>query len=258
MAAKKRRLTTEACRSSAHRLVLAWYADVVHEVKPITSGFRLALSYNLIQPDRHPVPRPPIDLSATAKLEQVFASWSEGIFDGPPELVCYKLQHEYSRSNLRRGFTCLKGLDAHKVSRMREIAGKYDVGLGFGQFVLRVTKNEDDFTGSCYKRRRRYDGGDEDDSEDDSEKSHDASGDEKNDDDSESNANDTREDDDFTKRMTISGLVNLEGEYLLPKRSDIYVDGRETVFIPKGSFHKVRPDEVEHTDYTGNVSRLPA
>ena len=240
--------------------VLAWYADVVHEVKPITSGFRLALSYNLVQPDRHPIPRPPTDLSATAKLEQIFASWSEAIFDDPPEIVCYKLQHEYSRSNLRRGFTCLKGLDAHIVSRVREVAEKYGVSLGFGQFVLHVTKSEDDFTGSCYKRRRRYDGSDEDNSEDDSEKSYDASGDGKNDDDSESIVDDTRgnSDDDYTKTMSVSGLVNLEGEYLLPKKSDICIDGTEAVFIPKGSFNKVRPDEVEHTDYTGNVSRLLA
>ena len=28
--------------------VLAWYTDVKHEVKPVTSGYRLALTYNLI------------------------------------------------------------------------------------------------------------------------------------------------------------------------------------------------------------------
>jgi predicted 2-oxoglutarate/Fe(II)-dependent dioxygenase YbiX len=27
---------------------LAWYTDVMHEVRPVTSGHRLALSYNLI------------------------------------------------------------------------------------------------------------------------------------------------------------------------------------------------------------------
>ena len=28
--------------------VLPWYTDVMHEIKPITSGYRLALTYNLV------------------------------------------------------------------------------------------------------------------------------------------------------------------------------------------------------------------
>lgn len=34
--------------SASATSVLAWYTDVIHEVKPITSGYCLALSYNLI------------------------------------------------------------------------------------------------------------------------------------------------------------------------------------------------------------------
>ena len=28
--------------------IMAWYTDVLHEIKPITSGYRVALSFNLI------------------------------------------------------------------------------------------------------------------------------------------------------------------------------------------------------------------
>lgn len=37
--------------------VLAWYTDVVHEVKPVTLCYRLALSYNLVYASPG-VPRP--------------------------------------------------------------------------------------------------------------------------------------------------------------------------------------------------------
>ncbi|KAG6805401.1 hypothetical protein H0H93_004866, partial [Arthromyces matolae] len=48
--------TTKVLDFASHSLLstalLAWYTDVVHEVKPLKSGYRLALSYNLI----HTVP----------------------------------------------------------------------------------------------------------------------------------------------------------------------------------------------------------
>ena len=241
--------------------VLAWYADVVHEVKPITSGFRLALSYNLIQPGRRPVPHPPTDISALSKLEQIFAKWSEAVFDNPPEVICYKLQHEYSRSNLRRGLECLNGIDAYKVSRVKDVAEKYGINLGLGQLVRRVTISENDFFGEPFQRKRRNDYGEVINSEDDSQKSRDDTNEESNDSSSENSAEETGEESTgrFWTSMTVSGLVDLEGEYLLQKKNGFYVDGVciKAVLIPKGSFLGARPNEVEHTDYTGNVSRLP-
>lgn len=46
----------------------AWYSDVLHEVKPVTSGHRLVLTYNLIQKGggTRPVPE-----SITAHEEQI-------------------------------------------------------------------------------------------------------------------------------------------------------------------------------------------
>jgi hypothetical protein len=40
----------QTAESSAHELsALAWYSEVQHEIKPVLSGYRLVLTYNLIQ-----------------------------------------------------------------------------------------------------------------------------------------------------------------------------------------------------------------
>jgi predicted 2-oxoglutarate/Fe(II)-dependent dioxygenase YbiX len=48
------------CSDPAETAFAAFYADCVHEVRPVTDGFRLALTYNLIrrreEASREPLP----------------------------------------------------------------------------------------------------------------------------------------------------------------------------------------------------------
>src|SRR5882757_7992640 len=60
---------------------LAWYTDVTHEVKPVTSGYRLAISYNLIDPS--PGISPPLLPEmhpAVSAVERIFRKWREGAY----------------------------------------------------------------------------------------------------------------------------------------------------------------------------------
>ncbi|KAF9044405.1 hypothetical protein BJ165DRAFT_1390309 [Panaeolus papilionaceus] len=104
--------------------VLAWYTDVVHEVKPITSGYRLALSYNLVYSTSNaPLPSPPsVPQGALENLRKALQKWKEDGYeydeDSKSELPlhAYMLSHQYSQDDLGRGVTALKGKDAHLVS----------------------------------------------------------------------------------------------------------------------------------------------
>ena len=61
--------------NSAHQTtVLAWYTDVKHSIKPITSGYRLALSYNVYHTKNTLRPSLPTNHSAVTALRHVLLS----------------------------------------------------------------------------------------------------------------------------------------------------------------------------------------
>jgi hypothetical protein len=81
---------------------LSWYTDVVHEVKPITSGYRLALSYNLIHTSKV-VPRPTLPNMHTAvtRLRHVMHKWSKDAYPTMHKpMLAYIFSHQYSAINL--------------------------------------------------------------------------------------------------------------------------------------------------------------
>lgn len=250
--------------SQVNTAVLAWYADVVHEVKPLTSGFRLALSYNLIHTGNVSVPLPPTGNTVVTYMRQVFAQWSMGAYDTSPGVICYKLAHRYSQSNLSKGISCLKGVDAYKVVQIKEAAMGFDIGMGFGQFELRVVKEdpeEDGFYGytSRYSKRRkycRYDDGEEDEDEENKEDENEDE-DEDEDGEKEGGEDDTDEGDEteIERDSTVSQLVNLEGTSIAPNAT-IDVDGIQAALIPKNAFKGEDPDDEEHEGYQGNVCVL--
>src|SRR6266576_6819091 len=85
--------------SVANTAVLAWYTGVLHEVKPVTSGDRLALSYNLIHTSaRISLPMAPTYDGSCAKLRRVLHEWVKGNYQKPKErdYVAYLLKHQYS------------------------------------------------------------------------------------------------------------------------------------------------------------------
>ncbi|EGN96309.1 hypothetical protein SERLA73DRAFT_76286 [Serpula lacrymans var. lacrymans S7.3] len=59
--------------------LLAWYTDVMHEVKPVASGYRLALSYNLIHTSTGLAPSIPDMESATWKIRRIFPQFKYNV-----------------------------------------------------------------------------------------------------------------------------------------------------------------------------------
>lgn len=116
--------------------VLAWYTDVKHEVKPITSGYRVALAYNLLRTSTTLSPSLSPAGGLAAQLRHILLSWKHSQPKCLDKLV-YKLEHSYSHANLSA--SALKGSDAHLVSILDELATELGFCMGLGQLEHKVS-----------------------------------------------------------------------------------------------------------------------
>lgn len=165
---KKSKVFDPAQGSLFTTTALSWYTDVVHEVKPVTSGFRLALSFNLIRNPSAPyVPKPPSLDGPVEDLERVLKAWRHAEIDGEdpvtgqvlPQKLAYILDHQYSHANL--SFDKLKGRDRSMVLNLREVCEQegFQLGLGSLTFTQSGEAEEDygDYRGyGRYGRGRQY------------------------------------------------------------------------------------------------------
>lgn len=217
--------------------ILAWYTDVMHEVKPVTSGYRLALSYNLIHTSPG-IPRPtlPDVHSAIARLRHVLYKWSkdayaDSMLDWETDMVAYVLEHKYSKVNLKIG--ALKGADRHMISNLRVVAEE----LGFKVCLANLQYTETGYGEDCggySHKKRRYSYYDDSDDEESSEEEEDPGM---------AEVEDTS--------LTIDNLVDLDGmEILHGKTLSLGTDS----VIPEDYFEDESPDDHEYEGYTGNVS----
>jgi hypothetical protein len=213
--------------------VLAWYTDVKHEVKSVTSGYRLVLTYNLNHVALPGVPQPTLPQMGDSvdKLRRVLTKWKEDKYAEAPDmpLLAYVLDHEYSSLNLKDGFKALKGSDAHLVTSLRDIAEELGYMVGLASLERHVSGPGDDCGDSYYRRNRRHyymDSEDEDDGD----------------------APEMMEEEDTT--TSIVGLVDLKGHSLLPF-GEIQLE--DSNLIPSGAFDDKTPDKVEYEGYMGNV-----
>ncbi|KAF9648913.1 hypothetical protein BDM02DRAFT_3128680 [Thelephora ganbajun] len=123
---------------------LAWYTDVTHEVKPVTSGYRLAISYNLVNTSPGlPPPHLPDMHSAVSAVEKIFHKWKKGGYDEPDfsGTIAYLLDHQYSDAGLE--FAALKGKDAILVSNIQGVAEKEGICLRLGLLECEVSGDAD-------------------------------------------------------------------------------------------------------------------
>jgi predicted 2-oxoglutarate/Fe(II)-dependent dioxygenase YbiX len=110
----------------------AFYADCVHEVRPVGSGCRLTLVYNLIRKGAGKAPDPPRHEREEKKLTDLLGAWARDVADpeahSPPKLV-YPLSHAYTPAEL--AFASLKGADAAAAGVLARAAAQvcFDVHL---------------------------------------------------------------------------------------------------------------------------------
>ena len=155
---------TTAARSAYRYQYIAWfdhqspllvnvsdkcrYADVMHEVRPVTSGYRVVVVYNLVQTSPGLRPSAAKLSSEKNKLEKMLAAWHRGVKKGnksAPAFLAYALDHEYTEASLR--LDSLKGLDKVKADCLAQSCSETDVGI----YLASCEKTE---SGSCNYNER--------------------------------------------------------------------------------------------------------
>jgi hypothetical protein len=118
-------------RSGKALTFIAFYADCHHEIRPIKSGYRVVLVYNLSVRRAKGAVKDPIDESAVDDLAASVGyhfdtavreySWRE---PARPEKLVYLLDHDYTQRGI--GWHRLKGADARRVAALRAAARRLD------------------------------------------------------------------------------------------------------------------------------------
>ncbi len=140
---------------------VAFYADCRHQVRPVTQGYRVALTYNLtLEGDAAAgVVAPPEQVDALTQAVRRFFNtprpprWSHDTPGEPPDRLVYLLDHEYTRRGL--AWSRLKNADAARGAVLREVTRRLDCEI----FLALVDVHEiwgceeEDFGYESYGRR---------------------------------------------------------------------------------------------------------
>lgn len=129
---KEKRILQTAESSKFDLSALAWYSDVQHEVQPVTSGYRLVLTYNLVHDQSLPRQTASILNESHSRLARLLYTWRSA-FPSLDKLV-YPLEHKYTEASLC--MKNLKGSDAAKGRYLDQICSKN----GMFWFLVRLTR----------------------------------------------------------------------------------------------------------------------
>jgi predicted 2-oxoglutarate/Fe(II)-dependent dioxygenase YbiX len=153
-----------SCPEPSQVAFAAFYADCVHEVLPITSGYRLALVYNLRRQGRSQLPEPPNYDTEQARVVALLRQWSTekaAPDDDSPEKLLYPLEHAYTPAEL--AFEALKGADAAVAAVLVAAASAADCDLHLALVSIKESGSAEHI-GYYGSRRRGW--SDEEDEED--------------------------------------------------------------------------------------------
>ena len=102
-----------------------FYADCVHEVRPVTAGFRVCLVYNLRFVDKSRPPKAPDYRAVERRAAEVLRNWANA--EDEPDKLILPLEHAYTPAEL--SFGALKGADAGMASVLVKAAAEADCDL---------------------------------------------------------------------------------------------------------------------------------
>ena len=131
-AAKKQKFVTST--ASDHDLTtLSWYSDVTHEVKEITSGHRLVLTYNIIQAEG-PKVLASLFLQQQSQLASLLTRWRTEL----PIIkrLVYRLENKYSQNSL--SLQGMKGRDSSRIQCLYDTCKEN----GFYLLLANMTKTQ--------------------------------------------------------------------------------------------------------------------
>lgn len=134
----------------------AFYADCWHEVRPVSSGCRLTLIYNLIRQGAGQLPQPPAYDDEVDRVAAMLGQWCRdlALADCPrPKKLIYPLEHIYTPAEI--GFAGLKNADAAIAAVLREAARLADCELHLA--LVRISESGSAEATGYYQPRGYYD-----------------------------------------------------------------------------------------------------
>ena len=156
-----------AGQEAAEVAFAAFYADCRHEVRPIRSGCRLVLIYNLIRQAPGRPPEPPAYDTEVDRVSDLLRRWAVDLAsrtmdshsDSPAKLI-YPLEHAYTPAEI--GFTTLKNADAAVATVLVAAAARADCELHLVFLAIRESGSAEPCYSASWSRGRRHAGDDED------------------------------------------------------------------------------------------------
>lgn len=128
--------------------IAAWYADVFHEVKPVTKGFRLVLTYNLIQEPGSAIMKAPAN-DFVEMLKESLTTYENALqlrtnrnsLSDYPDYLTYKLEQQYTKNGL--ALNSLKGNDFAQVAALEAACNQIGFELYLAAFQKQITIYDD-------------------------------------------------------------------------------------------------------------------
>jgi predicted 2-oxoglutarate/Fe(II)-dependent dioxygenase YbiX len=135
----------------------AFYADCLHEVLPVTAGYRVTLVYNLLRRGKGQVPQPPNYTNEQDQLAVLLRHWHDDTDENAPEKLVYPLEHAYTAPDF--GFATLKGADSAAAGVLAGAAEQAGCALHLALVTLEEYGTAE-YSGN-YDRRHRWSRGDD-------------------------------------------------------------------------------------------------
>ncbi len=217
---------------------VAFYGDCRHQVKPVTSGYRVVLTYDLVAQDER---RPVIDATDTELVAELAGRIGEHFAgSGAPGRLVYLLDHEYTSRAL--DWTRLKGDDARSVALLEAAADRAGCDL-----VLALADEHETWSADEPDRQsrwtNRHSDWDDDDSEDDDEDDADDRGSSAGSDGEEYELGELVE-----SELTLLSWIDTTGA----RESDVGLSVHDDEICPSTPAGDMRPYASEYEGYMGN------
>ncbi|KAJ7666689.1 hypothetical protein DFH06DRAFT_1184497 [Mycena polygramma] len=129
-----------AHQSGLSTSVVAAYSGVEHTLAGVSSGYRLSLIYDIVQPITQVGYRPtlPEMQGATQKLHNIMLSWKQNTTGEAPQLLACLLQHKYSKTP-NFSAKSLTGADALLISHLHPLARELKFRIHLAHVTLTVS-----------------------------------------------------------------------------------------------------------------------
>ncbi len=130
---QKERTFATAPASAFDLTMMAWFSDVSHEVKELTTGYRLVLTYKLVQTGRICQQSAQQFFKQSSRLQSLLREWPNEC----PETyrLIYQLQHKYTESSI--SLANMKGRDRAVCETLHDACPASDTFLFFAHMTHR-------------------------------------------------------------------------------------------------------------------------